>query len=328
MRKRKGSFRYFGLFLGIIILIFLAVISCKKDDDNQEQLPATEATITQDAEAQDAVIDNLDQKIDNGVDNIIENKFSTLKAGDACATITNITNGNDTVNYPKQFTITYNCKDTINGEVMTQTGAISVSIDTLRATNTTGKWWRNRIKRTITFTNFTVATDSSSITINGTRIMKRLSNKISVTQDALRVEAKDSITSDIKLTISYEGVSKDITRLVKKTRNSILYLKKYGNVWVHNLKNDTITFTGSVTGTNAKAEAYSRIITTPVKFTFCPYWPFNPIISQGRIDFVAGSNTFAVEYAADGCKTKVTASKGGKTKMMYRSFKYNFRKWW
>lgn len=333
---KTNKINFLGVLAGILLLICLAIISCKKEDDSSTPLTAAETAISQDAEAQDAIADDIEQKIDNSLDKIIENDFSTLKAGDACYTINVSPAGSDTTtaSFPKTVTISYDCKDTINGEILTLLGQVSVKVELMSPTLGTGFLWKNRIKRTITFSNFGFSTDSSSLVINGTRVMKRLSNTISLNaaKDVLRGAAKDSITSNLTFKINYNGLLKDITRKVAKVRNAIIYLKKatVGDkaIWRHDLKNDTVVFTGKVTGVNAKGDDYSRTIAIPVKFTFCPYWPYNPIISEGKIDFVSGTETFAITYAADACKTKVSISKDGKSKEFVRGLKLKFRTWW
>jgi hypothetical protein len=315
-------------WLAIIFLLGLAFTGCKKDETKTD-LTKADLALVEDAETQDAVVDQVEQNSDNVLDQVESNDFSSkVKSGMDCITVT--VDKQDTISFPKTLTLVYNCLDTINGEKITQTGTITIVIDTIAVHKKMP--WRAHIKRTITFTNFMVSTDSSSITINGTRTMKRLGAKSRIIDNTvLRVEENDSIIANLNFTVKYDGINKTITRKANKVRHAIKYFRwgAVASIWKPEKIKDTIVIEGIVTGINAKEEAYSRTITDPIKFTFCPVWPFNPIISEGAIEFAVGEKEhFTIMYSAEECKTMVIFSKDGKTKEIERRLAAKYRLDW
>jgi hypothetical protein len=309
--------------------------------------------VTQDAESQDAVSSKVESDVDNTADNVESNDFNTTlskAALDNGITVSNISNnsptanGPDTTNFPKTITLVYNLSDTINGEHITQTGTVTITVNVPSGK----KPWRNFITRTVTFANFKVTTDSSSFTTNGTRTIKRISvtttpNPIvqtgASTTLSKTVTIVDSITSSLTFNILYGTVNDTVTRIVNRTRTSVLnYVRAAmaipanANIhkWIAIPKLNTVTLNGTVTGRNAKGSAYTRLITTPLVGSFCQHFPYNPMLA-GVMTLTIGSDTpFTITYVADAadCKTTATITRNGVTKPLNRKLSLSFKKWW
>lgn len=311
------------LFVLITVLIFH---SCKKD--NNESIATTTVNELQNSESQDAVADKVENDIDNSVDKMEANDFniSTQKSSfDDCVTVE--VDHPDTTDWPKTITITVNCSDTVNGEIINQHGTIVIVV------NATNKPWRKFLTRTITFSNYSITADSSTITINGTRAMTRKSVDVIWLDDLkkeFRIQVLDSIQSNLVFTAAYADTTITFTRIANKSRNMIAYFHRLtgGLRYYNEIKKDTVIFNGNITGLNARGIPYERNITSPLEITFCPIWPHNPIISTGTITYIAGNNTATISYSATGCQTKVTITKNGVTKEIDRKFGKRFKRWW
>ena len=322
------------LLIGGVIIFF----SCKKDNSsNNMSLTSSQVNEAQQSESDDALADKVEQDMDNNMDNLESNGYSSSTAKSAIAdcvgiTIDSITNAGG---WPRNITFTYNCQDTVNDEVISQLGTINVVVT--RGVKTSGGYL---YKRDITFTDYKVTIDSvstfnlatsPSIKITGTRTVTRTNIKpyLSDNNKMLRLVINDSIKSDMSFSIKYGDSTYTFTRFVDRQRNAFLHFSKPFHRWISVIDNDTLTLTGPVTGTNARGYNYTRNITTPLLFTFCPLWPFNLIISSGEID-LSNSNgvTGTITYAATGCKTIVTLTVNGKSKIITRNFGRRFHKWW
>ncbi|HEY4785770.1 MAG TPA: hypothetical protein VIH57_06965 [Bacteroidales bacterium] len=322
------------LYLWVLsVMLGLAIHGCSKDNMNgpgsSSAITSSDISVAQDQESQDAIVDQVNMDADNSLDLMEANNFnlSATKSASDCSTVT--ISPKDTIVFPKTITITYNCVDTVNGEYMTQTGQLVILIDTIPV----GKKlpWRAHLKRSITFVDFKVTTDSSSFTINGTRTLYRMAST-SKTLNSLnkRTEVKDSIASRLTLNISNGSSSLVATRNSNRTRDAINYYNRLTTTgyWHPEVSKDTIIFTGTIFGVNTMGNNYSRTITTPFVYTHCPFWPYNIVIPSGAINFTVGTNTLIVSYSADGCKTTITITKNGKTRIINRRIGRKFYPWW
>jgi hypothetical protein len=318
---------------GLAVILGLSIYGCNKETTTS---PNTSSGITksdiataQDAEAQDAVISQVEQDADNTMDDMEANNFtlSSTKSASDCATVE--ISPKDTFVFPKTITITYNCMDTVNGDYMTQTGQIVIVVDTIPV----GKKlpWRAHLRRTLTFNDFSVSTDSSSFTINGTRTLfrERAATRVSNSYN-MRVEVKDSIVANLSIAIKNGSDNFTVTRIANRTREAIRNYSRLTMMsgWRAGIIRDSVIYNGTISGVNAMGNNYSRTITSPVIFTRCPYWPYNQIIPTGTIQFVNGANTCTISYAADGCKTIITLEKNGQTKTIERRIGRKFYRWW
>ena len=315
---------------------FVLFFSCKKE--NNGTVSSTQVKEAQQSESDDAMADKIEQDQDNMLDKLESNGYSGTSAKaalDDCVSIT-IDSTTHALGWPRKITLIYDCQDTVNGEVISQIGTIQVMVN--RGSFTTGGYLYSR---SITFTNYKVIADSvslynpltsPSITINGTRTVTsiKISGRIIDTKHVM-FDVTDSIKSNMSFAVNYGDTSVSFTRNVDRQRVAKVYLRRITGsfIWISDITKDTITYTGTVTGINARGRDYVREISTPVVCTFCPYWPYNLIISSGDISFSNdGGKIGDISYRALGCKTEVTLNVNGKTKTIERTFGRKFRRWW
>ena len=314
------------------LLVTLTFSSCKKDSSSSTPSSASQIATAQDAESQDALVQQVEQDADNMADALESSNFNTseAKAGNLNGISISVTHPNDTVTFPKYITLIYNYVDTINGENMSQTGQISIMVDTIPVHKKL--WWRKHVIRTFQFSNFTVTNDSSSLTVNGYRTMARKDwiQTLSDNNLKLRVAVQDSIYATFEIGVTNGSFSGSFTRKINRSRNlSVHYYKllAINRVW-RPLFNDTLTFAGSITGMNLQDSAYSRIITKPLVFTLCPVWPHN-MSASGQITDTEGTQVTTINYTPDGCKNNVSGTDAhGNNVPLNRKINRSFHKWW
>lgn len=323
----------------IALFIGLSMAACKKDNSSSNSLSGTDSAVAQDAESQDAQADNVDQSVDNISDALEANNFTSVKStmvGSPTCTVDHP----DTTYFPKVITLVFNTDTTINGERFIQTGTITIDVE---RTSNVGSW-RNSLKRTITFSNFTTGNDSATFTINGSRIMTRKSVTVTpaiatsaeyLAATNLRISVLDSIKSNFAFTITCGNFSGSFTRIVNRTRQGMVHFEKAKDalIWHYTPLKDTLVYKGSVTGVNLMDSTYSRVIseTNPITFTRCAY--LVPVISSGELTVTrntpTGVKTATITYSPDGCKTLVTVTNAnGKTKEFERRINRLYKKWW
>lgn len=321
MKSKRFLLALAGVGLSVVLLI-----NCSKEDS--EELAQKEVAVAQDSESQDAVSENITQSVDNNMDALEANNFSGLKSSPLGYGVNVTIDKADTVNFPKTITLTYNIDTIVNGEQMSQTGEIKIMVELTQ----NKKPWKNYVKRTITFSEtnpFTVATDSFSVSISGTRVMTRKAVSLKLIDNTnIRLAILDTIVSNLKFKVTSGDYNGEFTRVVNKSREAIAYFGKPGIFWRQNHQKDTLRYKGNVQGVNLRGDQYSRNITKPVVFTVCPVLPFNPVVSQGEIELKNGSDEATLKYSADGCKTKVVISKDGASKEISRKLNHRFYKWW
>lgn len=332
--------------LMVVALVGFIFTGCKKDSSSSSSGPVTvnaQTGTAQDAESQDAVATNIEQSADDQADQLEASNFQISETKSATvAGITVTVDSKDTTTFPKTITLAFDTTLTINGETITQSGNIVITVDTVAV----GKklWWRKHVERTYTFNNFSVSTDSSSFTVNGTRTMQRIgwASTLSSNKLDLNVIITDTINSDIKINIADTVKSGTTTKTFAGsfTRNvarrrvyNVNYYKLSATklLWHPAYLKDTLTITGTITGLNLQDSAYSRNITTPLVFALCPVFPYN-LVAKGVITDSEGKDnnkTVTITYAPDGCKNSVTAvTSNGKTITLSRKLDRKFLKWW
>jgi hypothetical protein len=319
------SLLFAGAVLGIVFT------GCKKDSSPDQITDNATITAAQDDESQDAMVESNEQGIDNMMDRIETNDFSGLKSSVAGDPVISI-NYQDTVQFPKTITLTYNTDTVINNETLKQTGTITIYVELLQDKRP----WRNYLKRTITFTDFKVENDSASFEINGTRTMTRklvrlspqitLNNILTLTN--LRMDVLDSIKSVFSLIVKVGTFTDTFTRVVNKTREVIGHFKKTTDTkhWIKEPLKDTLQFAGSVTGLNFRNLYYSRTIASPIVFTRCDLGAV--VISSGTLLVNNGIKDATITYSKDGCKTKVVLEVNGKIKELDRKINRKYSHWW
>lgn len=329
----------FHLFT-IALLIGLSFSACKKSESTTNvDLTGKEAAVSQDAESQDAQADNIDQSTDNIADALETNNFSAVKSATTGGPSWTVDHP-DTTYFPKVITLTFNTDTLVGGEKFSQKGVITIKVE---LTVANAHPWRNYVKRTITFTNFTTANDSSSFTINGTRTMTRkqvsitpaitLNNILTLTK--LRLSATDEITSDLTFNVTSGSYSGSFTRQLNRTRQAIAHFEKITNtsIWHQIYSSDTLIYKGSATGTNLIGVAYTRTISDsdPITFTRCNF--LIPVIASGTITQTVspsnGSKDVTVQYSKLDCATVVTVKVNGEVKKVFtRKATRGYKKWW
>ena len=214
----------------ILLLGAITFFACKKDNSTNSANTTTTNTINQvqTSESQDATADKVESDVDSQADNLEANGYTgaTTKSDPSTCVTISIDSTSSGHKWPRTVTLTYNCNDTINGDVISQTGAVKIVVDTLTVNKKRG------YSRSITFNNYTIGTDSSSVTLNGTRTVRCISvnaSTVSATSTNYRLELKDSVTSNLTFNITYKNYSttENFTRKAARLRDIIL---------IHNLR--------------------------------------------------------------------------------------------
>jgi hypothetical protein len=104
-----------------------------------------------------------------------------------------------------------------------------------------------------------------------------------------------------------ETDSLEFTRVVSKLRTSILHYDNVGgDSWLtirfrNNLSEDTITFSGTVTGVNEKGDNYTKTISSSTPLTVI-FYKGTPVISSGTLDLAISGDTassYTITYEED-----------------------------
>ncbi len=337
--KAKGLYVFTAVLFVLGMIVFFG---CKKDNNSTDNSTVATSTVNeaQQSESQDAIADKTEQDMDNNLDKLESNGYSTSSEKsdlDECVSVS-IDSTTRAKGWPRTVTLTYNCQDTINNEIFSQTGQIIVQVDTIKKTKSGMLYSRN-----ISFNNYKIIMDSiptfspatsPSVTITGSRTLTRIGiSRTIINSKLINIDVTDSITSDMNFTINYGDTTITFTRNVARERVAELYFKRITGtlIWLSDIPKDTLTYTGTVTGINARGKNYTREITTPLECTFCSSWPHNLRISSGVISFSNdGGLVGTITYSAntDDCKTTVTLNANGKTKVIERKFGRKFHKWW
>jgi hypothetical protein len=321
-----------------IAAVSLSLSSCKKDSSGSSNPLTSQQTIqVQNSDAQDALADKTEEDIDNNLEELQNNNYmvattKSFEAGTPTNTVTiTVTGKQDTINFPKVVTITYNAyQDSSANEPIIKNGTITVTITKPIANHA------RLFSRAFTFTNFSVTTDSTTVIINGTRTVVRTKDALKLTGITLaRISVTDNITASLSYAIATIGNTDTLkfTRVVNKVRTAISYFKNAGlaNIsFKHVDSSDTLTYTGTVTGINEKGDAYTKTITIPLIVT---NYKGSLVVTSGDMTYVDGADTYEISFKADPANkhltlVTVTNNQTGKTRSFDRRFGRIFKKWW
>jgi hypothetical protein len=328
------------LFIILALSGFL-ISGCKKNNTAPTSSKFTNQQIdqVQNSDAQDAIAEKTDQDIDKSLDQLQVTNYKaptgkSLASGSLVITI----NHPDSTTFPKVVTLVYtNYADSTAFESFVKNGEIDITI-------TADPSDKQLITRALIFKNFSVTTDSTTFTINGTRTVARTAHsfKFYGLQGA-RFTATDNITASTKWAITKTGVpdSLKFTRVVTRTRKSYIHFDNLGgklwrfSILRNNLSKDTTTFVGTVTGINEKGDPYSKIINTSTPL-IVTYYKGTPIISSGTMDYTTSGTppgSYTITFMEDPARPRwtlitVTNNTTSKTYTFDRRFSRIFRRWW
>jgi hypothetical protein len=330
-------------YLLIVLAAFgLSIAGCKKDSNppTTAKLTSQQTAQLQNSDVQDAVAEKTDQDIDKTIDQLQVSNYQVpvARALDASGSLVITINHPDSTTFPKVVTLVYtNYQDSTATESFIKNGEIDVTINS----NGTDK---QLVSRSIVFKHFSVATDSTTFTVNGTRSLSRIARTFKFNGAlGVRVTATDNITANLSYAITKTGVSDTLkfTRVVSRLRKAFLHFDNYGGaIWRlarfrTNLSKDTVTISGTVTGINEKGDAYSKIVSAsdPLVITF---YKGTPVISSGTMDYSvtgASASSYTITFKEDPAHPKntlitVTNNTTLATTSFDRRFSRKLRRWW
>lgn len=331
----------FRLFFLLIAGTF-SLSSCKKESTGSHENPLTsqQTMQVQNSDAQDAVADKTEEDIDSKLDQLQNNNYAVAGAKSYLANLTDTVvitvDHPDTTTFPKVVTLTYyNYFDSSAIEPIIKNGKITVVISSANPTH------KKLVSRSFVFDNFAVTTDSTTVLLNGTRVVSR--QKESVKFDGLksvRISVTDNITASTQWAVVTTGSTDTLkfTRNVNKVRTAVSHFRnvifKPGDLlhffFMHVASSDTITYTGTVTGINEKGDTYSKTITSPLNVTL---YKGSLVLSSGEMTYIVGTDSYDVTFKADPdhkhfTLVTITNNLTGKTKTFDRRFGRVFRRWW
>jgi hypothetical protein len=338
MKIRKIVFRLFFFLLAGSLSLY----SCKKDSSTTPTNPLTSAQTmqVQNSDAQDAVADKTEEDIDSKLDELQNNNYavSGMKSylSNLNDTVVITVDHPDTTNFPKVVTLTYyNYKDSSAFENITKNGTITVTITSANPTH------RKLISRAFVFDNFAVTTDSTTVILNGTRLVSRQKASAKFTGLlSVRLSVTDAITAATRWAVVTTGKTDTLkfTRNVNKVRTAVSHFRnviyKPGDLlhfWFrHVASSDTITYTGTVMGINEENNTYTKTITSPLTITD---YKGSLVVSAGIITYVVGTDSYEVTFKMDPAHkhftlVTITNNLTGKTVSFDRRFGRVFRRWW
>jgi hypothetical protein len=335
--KSKIVFRLLLFFLAVS----LSLSSCKKDSTtaNNNTLTGKQVIQVQNNDAQDALADKTEEDVDSKLAELQNNNYSNASAkalGTLNDTVVITVDHPDTTTFPKVVTLTYyNFRDSSLNENITKNGKITVTISSANPTH------RKLVSWAFVFSNFSVSTDSTTITINGIRTVSR--QKVSFKFNGFlseRTSVIDNITAATRFAVVSTGKTDTLkfTRNVNKVRTAVYHfrniiykpLQPARIFWRYVASSDTITYTGTVTGTNEKGDTYSKTITSPLEVTV---YKGSLIISSGALTYTVGTDSYQITFEEDPAHkhfTLVTVKNNqtGNTTSFDRRFGRLFRRWW
>jgi hypothetical protein len=335
--KRKIVIRSLFFFLAGAVSLY----SCKKDSttSSNNTLTSNQVIQVQNTDAQDALADKTEEDVDNKLDELQNNNYSSvsMKAlGTLTDTVVITVDHPDTIMFPKVVTLTfYSFRDSSLNENITKNGKIKVTITSSNPNH------RKLVSRAFVFSNFSVSTDSTTVTLNGTRNVTRQSATVKLSGFlSERLSVIDNITTTTRFAVVSTGKTDTLkfTRNVNKVRTAVYHfrnviyrpLEPHRIFWRYIASSDTITYTGSVTGIDEKGDTYSKNITSPLEVT---NFKGSLLISSGAITYSVGTDTYQITFEEDPAHkhfTLVTVKNNqtGNTTSFDRRFGRIFRRWW
>jgi hypothetical protein len=344
-----------NIIMGLACLFIaggLVLTSCKKDTTptTSVETPSQQTVQLQNSDAQDAIADKTEEDVDNKLEELQNNGYVVSSAKSASSGLTDTVvitvNHPDSTTFPKVVTLTYHSYvDSSASDNITKDGEIQVTISCADVVH-----HPRLISRAFTFINFSVTTDSTTIIVNGTRTVNRTADayKINGLISWARISVTDNITTnpDLKYAVFTTGKTDTLkfTRNVNKTRTAISHYKnlkyKAGAGLLYNFQHkhfvhapslDTLTYTGTVTGTNEKNETYTKSVQEKLIIT---NYKGSLVITSGSLTYIVGTTvSYLITFEQDPTHphlTLVTAKNNntGTTKSFDRRLGGVFKKWW
>jgi hypothetical protein len=335
METKKTRF-----FIMIVAACGLMFTGCTKDKTPASALPMTETLMIENSDVQDAVADKNETEIDNTLDQIQIANYSTsaLKAAWIAGTRTITIDHPDSTTFPKYITIVYNnFQDSTATESFVKNGEIDITISLGGANNLL-------VTRAQVFRNFSIATDSTTVTVSGTRTATRSGiSAIFNGFTSLRVTETDNIVSFLNFAITKTGVSDTLkfNRVASKVRKAYIHYNNIGGQTWQTVKfrnvpaNDTITWSGTITGLNEMNESYTKSVSAndPVTMIF---YKGTPVLASGTMLLMVEGNAidnYTITYKEDPnhlhmTQVTVTNDETYKTRTFDRRVSRKFVKWW
>ncbi len=326
----------------ILALLALFATGCSKNNNSQMPSTLTGQQISQveNSDVQDAIAEKTDQDIDKSIDLLQASNYETtnLKSLSTSGNLVITVNYPDSTTFPKVVTLVYtNYQDSTADESFVKNGEVDVTISANPDDKQLVTWDQ-------TFKHFSVTTDSTTFTLDGSRIVTRTGHTFKFNGlQGLRITVADNITGDLSYAITKTGVSDTLkfTRVLSRLRTAILHYDNFGGDTWHtsrfryNLSKDTITWSGTVTGINEAGDAYTKTVSsyTPLVVLF---YHGSPVIASGTLDLtISGSTTYSytITYKEDPNYPRFTlvTVTNNVTMNSYsfdRRFGRKFRRWW
>lgn len=287
--------------------------ACTKDDSQgSSELTGEQKKQVRNIDVQDAVSDQITQDADNTMDELQAQNYQVpgARSVSVSGSRTITVDHPDSTWFPKVITIVYNNYQEGNStESFIKNGEVNVVVTA--AAN------KQLITRNYTFKSLSVTTDSTTVTVRGTRKVERTAAAVKFNGFlSMRLTTTDKINSDLRFAIIRTGETDSLrfTREASKVRKAILWYQNLGGsswntiVLRNNLAKDTLTWTGMVTGTNEKGDSYSREIRSSDPLTMAAY-EGSPVMISGLMDYtVTGSvnKSYTVKYEQDADHPRLT----------------------
>jgi hypothetical protein len=332
----------FGLILLIPAVLGSMITSCKKESNSSSTGTLTNQQVAQvqNSDVQDALAEKTDQDVDNSIDQLQASNYKvpSSKFLSASGSLVITVDHPDSTTFPKVITLVYtNFQDSTSDESFVRNGAIDVIVNATGNDDQLISWDQ-------TFKHFSVTTDSTTFTVDGTRLIQRTAHTFQFSgQNGLRITNTASITGSLSYAITKTGASDTLkfTRVLARERKAFLHFDNIGGpTWAasrfrYNLSKDTITWTGTVTGINEDGNPYTKTVgvSTPLVVTF---YLRTPIISSGTLEYTfTGTNTasYTITFRQDPnyprfTQVTVTDNTTMNTFTFDRRFGRKFRRWW
>lgn len=290
------------VFLSALAAFFavFVIISCNKISTQNDNID-TQVTLAQNDAVSDAIMENLDQTIDDQLQQIEKNGYTVINTKSVSDEITICTpeitiEQPDTSKFPKTITIDYgdSCSIIDNSDTIVRKGKIIVVV--------TGRYWKTGSTRTMTFNDFYI----NNIKIEGTRTVNTngKNNKGNYTW-LIQVQGGKIIFNDTAF------VTFETSRLREWINNGTLPRM-----------DDTISITGSESGTNINGKSYQKSIIEPLLKPFgCPV--FVSGVVETKID---NQISYSVNFGNGSCDKIATVTVGDKSKVVRIGYWSQFRR--
>lgn len=290
-----------GIFIAAFLISGLLLTNCSKDDNLaplSDNFTSSETGQVENADVQDAVADQITQDVDITADELQNSSYQTDELSSARITggsRTITVDHQDSTTFPKLIRIVYNnWSDSTASESFVKNGEIDITVNCTDPEN-------RLITREYTFKNFSVTTDSTVVSVSGTRTVNRQKDSIywDLAQYRARMMVSDRITANLAFTVRSMGSndSSTFTRIVDRTREatnwyrlSFMHRHMFGR---HMASNDTIKWTGNVSGVDVNGLNYQKTISDPL---IMHAYRGTLVIMSGTIDYTGGTGDTAFSY--------------------------------